>query len=80
MRDFVHSLARISEAVFTPGAPGPSGVKPDAAEAKARLGRQLATLRTPPLAYVPLCKSSAPLRRVVRIPADEVAPLEDEPR
>ena len=67
VRDFVRTLARLSEAVFTPGAAGLSGVRPLGDEAIMRLEALLKNVRLPPLAYVPLCRSSEPLRPVTRI-------------
>jgi len=67
VRDFVRTLARLSEAVFTPGAAGLSGVRPLGDEATMRLEALLKDVRLPPLAYVPLCRSSEPLRPVTRI-------------
>ena len=52
VRDFVRTLARLSEAVFTPGAAGLSGVRPLGDEAMIRLTALLKDVRVPPLAYV----------------------------
>ena len=60
-RNFVRSLAMASEALYTPGAIGCSGVRPGSQEAAARLRALLVELRPPPLAYLPLC---APLGRL----------------
>ena len=70
-RGFVRSLAMVSEALFTPGAPGSSGIRPEADEATARLRALLEELRPPPLAYLPLCASSGPLMPVCRVLPDE---------
>jgi hypothetical protein len=49
-RQFVRSLAVVSEALYTPGASGSSGVRPAAHAARERLASLLAELRPPPLA------------------------------
>eukprot|EP00966_Prymnesium_polylepis_P246813 5707893-Prymnesium_polylepis.1 len=98
--DFVRSLAKLSEAVYTPGgsaaprnrcrlrvpaadpaspallcmAGGTANARrPDAAAAKRRLRALLGELSTPPLAYVPLCRSSARFCPVLRIPPEEAS-------
>jgi phosphatidylinositol 4-kinase len=72
-RDFVRSLAALSEELYTPR----SGVpvierRPEAAAARQKLRTLVAGMFIPPLAYVPLCSSSEKFRRVVRIPPREV--------
>eukprot|EP00965_Chrysotila_dentata_P250550 6209516-Pleurochrysis_carterae.AAC.3 len=46
--------------------------RPEASAAKSRLRQLLSELRIPPLAYVPLTRSSHLFRHVVRISPDEV--------
>ncbi len=73
-RDFVHSLAKLSEALYTPGSSSSTtNVRPDARAAKARAEQLLADVSTPPLCYLPLCRSSDPLRPVLRIAPGEAA-------
>lgn len=72
-RDFVRSLAALSEELYTPR----SGVpvierRPETAAARQKLRTLVAGMFIPPLAYVPLCSSSEKFRRVVRIPPREV--------
>ena len=66
-RDFVRDLAALSEELYTPGAPGAlQALRPRTAAARSRLRALLDAMRIPPLAYVPLCTSSAAFKRVVR--------------
>ena len=70
-RDFVRALAMVSEALYTPGSTGKAGVRPLPSEASERLQALLEELRPPPLAYVPLCRSSGRLSPVCRVLPDE---------
>jgi len=46
--------------------------RPESAAARQKLRALVSSLSIPPLAYVPLCSSSASFRRVARIPPREV--------
>ena len=67
----MRSLAKLSEAVYTPGGTQKNSRRPESSVAKHTLRLLLEQLAVPPLAYVPLCRSSSPFRPVLRIPPRE---------
>ncbi|KAL1499635.1 hypothetical protein AB1Y20_011834 [Prymnesium parvum] len=68
--DFVRSLAQLSEAVYTPVGTQ-NARRPEPATARRQLRALLDTFSLPPLAYVPLCRSSSLFRPILRIPSSE---------